>query len=245
MIRPAGAAVLWLAVGVPVDAGELDRLLTAYPDHLAAIAAGDLVWRDGTRMPTGEGGPARSDEDALEAPTIADILRQPYPAGEPQAVPTTDPGRFRPAAFFEKMYGRCSPGSAAPAGFGAVTWLRRHGGGSLRVTRVNGVDLHLQAVSDELDALPAEFLVYLKPAAGTYNCRPIAGTHQASAHGYGIAIDIATARADYWRWSRSGYRSRIPPEIVAVFERHGFIWGGRWAHFDTMHFEYRPEMLAR
>ena len=35
----------------------------------------------------------------------------------------------------------------------------------------------------------------------------------------------------------------IPSDVVAVFERHGFIWGGRWAHFDTMHFEYRPELL--
>jgi hypothetical protein len=33
-------------------------------------------------------------------------------------------------------------------------------------------------------------------------------------------------------------------EIVAIFERHGFIWGGRWSHFDTMHFEYRPELLG-
>jgi hypothetical protein len=32
-------------------------------------------------------------------------------------------------------------------------------------------------------------------------------------------------------------------EIVLTFERHGFIWGGKWGHFDTMHFEYRPELL--
>jgi hypothetical protein len=30
---------------------------------------------------------------------------------------------------------------------------------------------------------------------------------------------------------------------VDIFERHGFIWGGKWGHFDTMHFEYRPELL--
>jgi hypothetical protein len=30
---------------------------------------------------------------------------------------------------------------------------------------------------------------------------------------------------------------------VEIFERHGFIWGGKWFHYDTMHFEYRPEML--
>ena len=55
--------------------------------------------------------------------------------------------------------------------------------------------------------------------------------------------------ADYWRWSKpdaSGaysWRNRVPEEIVRVFEKHGFIWGGRWHHFDTMHFEYRPELL--
>jgi hypothetical protein len=54
--------------------------------------------------------------------------------------------------------------------------------------------------------------------------------------------------ADYWLWRPAGdaistYVSRIPADVVAVFERHGFIWGGRWAHFDTVHFEYRPELL--
>ena len=32
--------------------------------------------------------------------------------------------------------------------------------------------------------------------------------------------------------------------IVDVFERNGFIWGGKWYHYDTMHFEYRPELLG-
>jgi hypothetical protein len=22
------------------------------------------------------------------------------------------------------------------------------------------------------------------------------------------------------------------------------VWGGKWWHFDTMHFEYRPELIA-
>ena len=91
---------------------------------------------------------------------------------------------------------------------------------------------------------------YLVPSAGTYNCRVVAGTDRVSAHGLGIAIDIAVAHADYWRWARPGadgryaYRNRIPWEIVEAFERHGFIWGGKWHHFDTMHFEYRPEIIA-
>ena len=49
--------------------------------------------------------------------------------------------------------------------------------------------------------------------------------------------------SDYWRWSKSGWHNRIQIEIARVFERHGFIWGGRWYHYDTMHFEYRPELL--
>jgi hypothetical protein len=39
------------------------------------------------------------------------------------------------------------------------------------------------------------------------------------------------------------YRNAIPLEIVRIFEKHGFIWGGAWYHYDTMHFEYRPELL--
>src|ERR1700737_4809713 len=27
----------------------------------------------------------------------------------------------------------------------------------------------------------------------------------------------------------------IPLEIVHIFEQHGFIWGGKWYHYDTMH----------
>ena len=56
-------------------------------------------------------------------------------------------------------------------------------------------------------------------------------------------------RAHYWLWDSGGsdaalpYRNDTPPEIVEIFEKHGFIWGGRWFHYDTMHFEYRPELI--
>ena len=69
-------------------------------------------------------------------------------------------------------------------------------------------------------------------------------------HAYGAAIDINTEYSAYWRWSKRSkdghyvWTNQIPEEIVAIFERHGFIWGGRWYHFDTMHFEYRPELLV-
>ena len=57
-----------------------------------------------------------------------------------------------------------------------------------------------------------------------------------------------SAFSDYWYWRPHGasilYRNRMPPEIVTIFEKHGFIWGGKWYHFDTMHFEFRPELLV-
>ena len=67
-------------------------------------------------------------------------------------------------------------------------------------------------------------------------------------HAFGAAIDLNVA--GYWLWQKRrdaaqiAYRNRIPQEIVDIFERHGFIWGGKWYHYDTMHFEYRPEMIA-
>ncbi|MFZ2143920.1 MAG: M15 family metallopeptidase [Xanthobacteraceae bacterium] len=104
--------------------------------------------------------------------------------------------------------------------------------------------LQLSLCSDFRDQL------YLRPTQGTYNCRSIAESKRESPHSFGIAIDIAAAHSQYWLWSKPGpdgripYKNEIPWEIVNVFEQHGFIWGGKWYHYDTMHFEYRPEIIC-
>ncbi len=41
------------------------------------------------------------------------------------------------------------------------------------------------------------------------------------------------------------YPNEIPWPIILIFEKYGFIWGGKWHHFDTMHFEYRPELFSK
>jgi len=147
--------------------------------------------------------------------------------------------------LFNHMYGDCMSGEVTRR-MRAVRWMPSRGGGAIQVTTVNGVADRLEAVIAELERLPPAMTRYLVPSAGTYNCRMIAGTDQRSMHAWGAAIDISTSQADYWRWAggeNAGYRNRIPFEIVEIFERHGFIWGGKWRHFDTMHFEYRPELL--
>jgi hypothetical protein len=226
------------------------RLLAAYPEHIAALRDGQIIWRDGTTMPLDDGRGRKSHPEWLNAPDVADMFDQAYipgPAAAPPA-PDNDPGRARNTAFFAKIYGDCRAGTVKP-NLVDVAWLPRTSGTKLKVTSVNGVAKRLTAVSRALDALPAKFDRYLIPPAGTYNCRTIAGTDRLSAHGFGIAIDIATKGANYWRWSKPGpnprpvWRNRVPEEIVAIFEAHGFIWGGKWHHYDTMHFEFRPELL--
>jgi type I restriction enzyme R subunit len=32
---------------------------------------------------------------------------------------------------------------------------------------------------------------------------------------------------------------------VQIFEKRGFIWGGKWYHYDTMHFELLASIKSR
>jgi hypothetical protein len=223
----------------------MDELVAAYPDFLRGREGNFIVWKDGTRMPFDDGKPAKNFKALLNNPSLKDMFYAPYPTAFPtrSSVPEADPGRVRNEAFFLKMYGDCRKGEVAKS-LVEVVWLPKKWGKSVRVTRINGVARQLKAISIELDALPSRFDKYLIPPAGTLNCRTIAGTSRLSAHGMGIAIDIATKHSNYWQWGHVGsWHNEIPSEIVRIFEKHGFIWGGKWYHFDTMHFEYRPEVL--
>ena len=240
---------LWIAgasFGLAAEPPGVEALIGAYPDALERIEGKVLVWRDGTRMAIDDGRGAKTHEAMLAEPDIKDVFAQPYPVGAPlTALPPHDfdPGRMRPPGLFDKLYGDCRR-NEVERNLVTVVWLPKRYGKPVRFQARHGAAQRLAAVSARLDALPASFDRYLWPLAGTYNCRVIAGTERVSAHGYGIAIDLATANADYWRWGGGTYRNRIPQEIVAAFEAEGFIWGGRWSHFDTMHFEYRPELFG-
>ena len=232
----------------PTDA--VPALIKAYPDFLDRIEQNELVWKDGTRMRIDDGKGAKTFDALLDDPDIKDMFLMKYPLGEQRLPPDVnfDPGRVRYAPLFKKMYGDCHS-----AGFisnmAEIAWLPSKYGKSLKFSKINGAAAALQRVSDELDNLPPRFLTYLRPSQGTYNCRLVAGTNRESTHGLGIAIDIAGAHSHYWQWAKSDadgrylYKNEIPWEIVRIFEKHGFVWGGKWYHYDTMHFEYRPEIV--
>ncbi len=52
-----------------------------------------------------------------------------------------------------------------------------------------------------------------------------------SRHSWGIAVDLNARLFPY------GSRERQDARLVRVFERQGFVWGGRWRTPDPMHFE--------
>jgi len=90
-----------------------------------------------------------------------------------------------------------------------------------------------------------------------WSWRNIAETQSRSYHSYGLAVDLlpnsyggketywlwaSNRRSDWWNISYNG-RFHPPDAVIKAFEKYGFIWGGKWTYFDTMHFEYRPEIL--
>ncbi len=121
--------------------------------------------------------------------------------------------------------------------------VRWPGGHKVRFTAAHGAAAALGRAARALEHLGAAAAPWLWPLAGTFNCRPIAGTRSPSMHAFGAAIDLASRHGGYWRWG-ADRGPPLPAPIVAAFEREGFIWGGKWAHFDTFHFEFRPEIIV-
>ena len=227
------------------------RLTAGYPGIVKGLEGNDLVFADGARLPLDDGKGVKPAAEWLESPDIKDMFRHAYPWGAASMTPARDfdPGRARNEAFLTKVYGDCRK-KQVEKNLINVVWLAKKWGAKLQFSRINGAAEHLKEVSVELDTLAERFNVDLFPTAGSYNCRVVAGTKALSAHSFGIAIDIALKHSAYWRWDGAKpdgtvkYTNQIALEIVNIFEKHGFIWGGRWYHYDTMHFEYRPELLV-
>ncbi|MDR2392575.1 MAG: M15 family metallopeptidase [Treponema sp.] len=90
-----------------------------------------------------------------------------------------------------------------------------------------------------------------------WNWRNVAGSTNRSFHAYGAAVDLLmkaqAGMETYWQWTAAKgidwrsvpaeKRQNPPAAAIRAFEEQGFIWGGRWSRYDTMHFEYHPELL--
>ena len=189
-------------------------------------------------------GQAKNAMQRIESPDLEDMFSERYRTGPIRKVQRAeeDPGRARVEALFMQRYGRTQ--AAVAAALVSVDFV----GSRVRVHRLTASAF--RAVAHRLAKLvqhKPELRAFLTGIGGTFAWRPIAGTQRRSAHSYGIAIDLNVKLAHYWRWRMNSagmaWDNSYPQEIVDAFEAEGFIWGGRWYHYDTMHFEYRPELL--
>jgi D-alanyl-D-alanine carboxypeptidase-like protein len=204
----------------------------------------DGVWHvklEGTPHPWDDG-KTKSFEEKLESPDLEDTFSIPYVPGPIQPVTreNEDPGRIRFDPLFHAAYGA----TEAQVDVVDIDFL----GQKLKVNRKAAPAFERVAKRLDTEVKKAPSLrPYLKNLGGTFVWRKIANTHRQSAHSYGVSIDVNVKRSHYWEWAKPKepvrWANQIPQVIVDAFEAEGFIWGGRWYHYDTMHFEYRPELL--
>jgi hypothetical protein len=225
-------------------------IVESYKDFLDSTDGNFLYFKDGTKMKFDDNNIKNTYDDTLNYASLKDQMSMKYTIGKKYTIPIQvnfDPGRIRCEAFFKKIYGASK--EAVRKNLISVIWLPQKIGKKILFTKLNGAATALQKVSNELDRLPDSCLKYIQTIGGTYYWRQIAGTDRLSMHSFGISIDINTKYSHYWRNSKPDkygvikYKNYIPMEIVEIFEKYGFIWGGKWYHYDTMHFEFRPELF--
>ncbi|MFC1834208.1 M15 family metallopeptidase [Thermodesulfobacteriota bacterium] len=232
---------------------DLMAILMSYPGFCVALetdASGKLfvVMSNRTKIPYDDG-KKKDFEAKLNNPDLQDMLSQVYrpgPVTEP-AAKNHDPGRFRVTGFFKAVYGSAKRevrANLVPVSFcGKTVLFNKRNGAADALKRVgSGLQLLLRKRPD--------LGRFVSPIGGTFAWREISGTTRLSPHSFGIAIDLNPKQGDYWRWNKGSFDllhhlRRYPIEIVDIFERNGFIWGGKWSHYDSMHFEYRPELLLK
>jgi hypothetical protein len=232
---------------------HLTLIPTSYVSAVVGVALSPdkkqlfLVAADGSRH-LYDDGRAKDHEQLLNTADIEDMFADNYPLTNPtDRLPKDfDPGRARPEEFFKMLYGNSA--EAVRKNLESVSFA----GKKVQFNRLHGASAALEKVSQELEPVlkaKPELKVWTSNLDGTFNWRKIEGTDRLSTHSYGIAIDLNASKAKYWRWEKpatlaSFSRKDFPAEIIEVFERNGFVWGGKWYHYDTMHFEFRPEILA-
>lgn len=221
----------------------VQMLISAYPAFNLKYENNYLIFQDGTRIVCNDE-KEKSFIEKLDNCDIEDMFSMTYNTNNSTPAYLDDCGRGRCEELFKKMYGKNE--SEVKRNLRIVNWFDQ----KLLFTEINGAAEQLEKVAADLRKMP-QMRKYLTNSSSFY-WRKVRGANRQSAHSYGIAIDINTSFSNYWLWAnprstetdKLNYENRIPIEIVKVFEKHGFIWGGRWYHYDTMHFEYRPEFFT-
>lgn len=231
---------------------DLLSLFMAYPDHIVDVEKQDnglvyLVTKSGNKI-VYDDKKEKSQQEKLANGDLQDMMEQVYPLEKTEDLmeENFDPGRVRSYLLLNEVYG--SSREQIEKNLTNVNFAYQN----YRFNKNNSAAESLDKVSKtllELAKTNNKISSFINPANGTFNYRIISGTGRLSAHAYGIAIDIASDKRDYWKWAtREQGKARLiqyPDELVKVFEENNFIWGGKWGHFDILHFEYRPEIILK
>ena len=232
---------------------EIEAIRCAYPDFFLDYKNDTLFLTNGEAILFDDLGEEadKLDEEALflkrlDACSVKDMFYDVYPLGAlTEPAKGFDPGRYRQDALFKAMYGHTEKEVASNLEKVDVF------GSTVKFSSVNGAADNLRKVLEDIEMNHPDLKKYFIDPSSFY-WRAVRGADRMSAHSYGIAIDIGVKYSDYWRWSNKNateldtitYHNRFPEELILVFEQYGFISGARWYHYDTMHFEYRPELIA-
>ena len=244
---PVVAQAIALAAA-PVDEavpGPLLCLVRYYGGTPRHDAAGwVLALESGVAIPLHDGVASKTARERFDAPDAADVFEQRYPTGPiaPVTEVDFDPGRNRIDALFFATFG-----ATAAAVQKALTVVMLAGKGVAVHAKVAGPLRRVATRVDSLLRTDPSLGQFFHALGGTFNWRTIAGSDRLSMHAWAVAIDLDVGTSFYWRNEPAHgalqWKNRLPQVIVDAFEAEGFIWGGRWYHYDTMHFEYRPELL--
>ncbi len=241
--------ILWGTAWGALAWGNPQCYVEAYPGLVVAANESSLTLSDGTRLPYSTSDAKTTWKEKIDRADLAVQLEQRYDARGADTPPAylSSPGRLRYQPFFQALYG--GDKKTIEQNLVTIEWPTLKGSLRLPVTRIAGVDRKLHAIGEEIAKLPKADRIWAEGAT-TYCYRVIKDTDRLSMHSFGIAIDLAPSTTQYWKdeatseTANIGYKNTMPLSIVRIFEKHGFIWGGRWYHYDTMHFEYRPELFA-
>lgn len=228
----------------------LSCLARYYTGHPVSTDAGWAWELPGGELLPWDDGRQKTTEERFEDPDLEDILAVRYQAGpivpitegDPDAGLKDDPGRARVEKLFFATYG--STEKEVKSKLSKVRFFGERY--TFHEKAAPALERVVENLKVQLEENP-KLLPFLKDIGGTFKWRNIARSQTLSTHAFGIAIDLNVERGFYWRWTQPRYpirwKNKVPQAIVDAFEAEGFIWGGRWLHYDTMHFEYRPELL--
>lgn len=227
-------------------------LMMAYPEHISGLEKAE----DGQVFVVMESGKKILYDDKhnkdlsqkIDNADLQDILEDIYPLTmiDKLLEIDRDPGRFRNYPLLNEVYGGSerevsSKLIGVPAPYKNYQFSKSNKAAESLKTAME----ELKKISESNGAVAG----LINPVNGTFNYRVISGTGKLSPHAYGIAIDINSNPSDYWKWATREIGEKrmlsYPKELVETFEKNNFVWGGKWGHFDILHFEYRPEIIIK